>query len=143
LKFFHSRLTEEAAMITRSRGYFSSALAMVAALGFVVVTSTAADARPGYRGGGGGYARGGAVRGGAVYRGGAYRGGYAYRGGGYRGGYYGGGGWGWGAPAVGAAVGLGVLGAAAAAAAASSTYCRVPVYDSWGNVVGYRNAYCN
>lgn len=137
-------------MITRSRGYFSSALGLAAALGFVLVTSTAADARPGYRAAGGGAVyRGGGYRGGYAYRGGGYRGGYAYRGGAYRGGYYrgggyyGGGGWGWGGPAVGAAVGLGVLGAAAAAAAASSTYCRVPVYDSWGNVVGYRNAYCN
>jgi hypothetical protein len=135
-------------MITRSRGYFTSALAMAAAFGFVLATSAPADARPGYRGGGGGgggvyRGGGGGYRGGgAVYRGGAVRGGgYAYRGGGYRGGGWGG--YGWGAP-VGAAIGLGVLGAAAAAAAASSGgYCRVPVYDSWGNVVGYRNAYCN
>ena len=94
---------------------------------FVLITASlipdAADARAGYRGGGGGY-RGGAVAvrgprgGGAV----AVRGGgYGYRGYGYRPGY--------GAAAVGAAA----VGAAALGAAAYSR--RGCGYDAYGNWV--------
>jgi len=142
---------------------FGKIVAVAAALSFALA-STAADAqqggfagvggqqqyggggqRPG--GGGGGPHYGGGGGGGQHYGGGGggqhYGGGGRYGGGG--GGYYGGGHRHHGGGAgVGAAIGLGVLGAAIAAGAASQRYrCRRPVYDEWGDVVGYRRAWCD
>ena len=96
-----------------------------AALLFTTLIPEQADARPGWRHGGG-------YRGGVVRRGPVVRPGYAYRGG-----YRRGRGWG-------PAIGLGVLGAAAVGAAVAAPYyggygdsClrQQQVYDVYGRIV--------
>lgn len=99
-----------------------------------------------FHGGGfhGGGFHGGGFHGGG-FRGGGFRG---WHGGGFRGGGWRGGGWGggWGGPAA-----VGVIGGLALGAVAASAYpygygygyrsCGVqnqPVYDGWGQFVGYR-----
>ncbi|SNB65694.1 hypothetical protein SAMN06265338_102287 [Rhodoblastus acidophilus] len=134
---------------------FGKIVALAAALSFALA-STAADAQQGgfagvggqRQGGGGGGQHYGGGGGGQHYGGGGqhYGGGGGRYGGGGGGGYYGGGHrhHGGGGAGVGAAIGLGVLGAAIAAGAASQRYrCRRPVYDEWGDVVGYRRAWCD